>query len=96
MTELVGIPLSALAPSALVGIAVLMVLYGKLIPGRTYDEKVREVADWKREAEAWKAAAAETDKQNQAMLRAFGPTLTDFLQGLRRAGVGTTDDGEDS
>jgi hypothetical protein len=30
------------------------------------------------------------------MLNAFGPTLTDFLAGLRRAGVGTRDGGEDA
>lgn len=89
MTELIGIPVSALAPSALLGIVVLMILTGKLITLREYREKVRE-------AEAWKAAADESNAQNAAMLRAFGPTLTDFLQGLRRAGVGTREDGEDS
>lgn len=96
MTELAGIPVGALAPSALLGLTVLLILTDRLVPRRRLEEKEREVDGWKQEAAAWKSAADETSKQNAAMLRAFGPTLTDFLQGLRRAGVGTREEGVDS
>jgi hypothetical protein len=96
MTELVGLPVGALAPSALLGLTVLLILTDRLVWHKRLDALEQKVAEWQKEAEAWKSAADETSKQNAAMLRAFGPTLTDFLQGLRRAGVGTREDGEDS
>lgn len=96
MTEIVGIPISALAPSALAGIAVLLILTGHLIPKRTHDEKTHEANEWRTESRIKDQQILELTEQNRAMLNAFGPTLTDFLQGLRRAGVGTHDDGEDS
>lgn len=96
MTEIAGIPFDVLAPSALLGLVVLLILTDRLVPRRRLDEKAAEVEGWKQEAEAWKAAADETNKQNAAMLRAFGPTLTDFLQGLRRVGVANQEEGIDS
>lgn len=96
MTELVGIPVGALAPSALLGLTVLLILTDRLVWHKRLDAMERKVEEWQKEAEAWKAAADETAKQNAAMLRAFGPTLTDFLSGLRRAGVGTREEGVDS
>lgn len=95
MTELVGIPLEILAPSALAGLAVLMVLTGRLVPRRTYDDKAHEAAEWRTEARLNQQTVVELTEQNQAMLRAFGPTLTDFLQGLRRAGIGAETRGGD-
>ena len=96
MTELVGIPVGALAPSALLGLTVLLILTDRLVWHKRLEAMERKVEEWQKEAEAWKASAEETSKQNAAMLRAFGPTLTDFLQGLRRAGVGTREEGVDS
>lgn len=96
MTELVGIPVGALAPSALLGLTVLLILTDRLVWHKRLDAAEKKVEEWKEEAGFWKAAADETSKQNAAMLRAFGPTLTDFLQGLRRAGVGTREEGVDS
>ena len=96
MTEIVGIPVGALAPSALLGLTVLLILTDRLVWHKRLDALEKKVEEWQKEAEAWKAAADETSKQNAAMLRAFGPTLTDLLHGLRRAGVGTREEGFDS
>ena len=103
MTELVGIPVGALAPSALLGLTVLLILTDRLVWHKRLDAAElradaaeQRASEWEQEAEAWKESARETSKQNAAMLRAFGPTLTDFLQGLRRAGVGTREEGVDS
>ena len=96
MTEIIGIPISAVAPSALAGIAVLLVLTGYLIPKRTHDEAIHDRDEWRSESRVKDQQILELTEQNQKMLNAFGPTLTDFLAGLRRAGVGTREDGEDS
>lgn len=97
MPELIGIPLDVLAPSALLGVAVLMILTGRLVPRRTYDDKAHEATEWRTESRLKDQQILELTNQNQAMLRAFGPTLTDFLQGLRRAGVGPVpEEGEDA
>jgi hypothetical protein len=96
MADIIGIPVSALAPSALAGLAVLLVLTGRLIPKRTHDEVTHDRDEWRAESRVKDQQILELTEQNKAMLNAFGPTLTDFLAGLRRAGVGTRDDGEDA
>lgn len=96
MTEILGIPVGALAPSALAGIAVLLVLTGYLIPKRTHDEVTHDRDEWRTESRVKDQQIFELTEQNQKMLNAFGPTLTDFLAGLRRAGVGIREDGEDT
>lgn len=96
MSELIGVPIEILAPSALAGLAVLLILTGRLIPRSTYDDKVHEANEWRSESRIKDQQILELTEQNRSMLRAFGPTLTDFLAGLRRAGVGTREEGEDS
>jgi hypothetical protein len=96
MSDIIGIPVSALAPSAIAGLAVLLVLTGRLIPKRTHDEATHDRDEWRAESRVKDQQILELTEQNKAMLNAFGPTLTDFLAGLRRAGVGTRDDGEDA
>lgn len=96
MTEIAGIPVSAFAPSALAGLAVLLILTGWLIPKRTHDEVTHDRDEWRAESRVKDQQILELTEQNQKMLNAFGPTLTDFLSGLRRAGVGTREDGEDT
>ena len=96
MTEIIGIPISALAPSAIAGLAVMLVLTGYLIPKRTHDDVTHDRDEWRAESRVKDQQILELTEQNQKMLNAFGPTLTDFLAGLRRAGVGTREDGEDA
>lgn len=55
------------------------------------DATAREVEDanherneWRTEARLNQQTAVELNEQNRAMLSAFGPTLTDFLDSLRR------------
>lgn len=58
-----GIPLSVLTPSALLGIGVLLILTGKLIPRRTYDDKVHEADEWRTESRIKDQQLAERDLQ---------------------------------
>lgn len=92
MTELVGIPVSVLAPSALCGLFVLLVFTGQLIPKRTHDEVVHDRNEWRAESRVKDQQVVELQEQNAKMLNAFGPTLTDFLRSLRRAGVEARDE----
>lgn len=91
MHELIGIPITTLAPSALAGIAVLLVLTGRLVPRRTYDDKVHESTEWRTESRIKDQQILELTEQNTKMLNAFGPTLTDFLKQLRRVAVESRD-----
>lgn len=63
MTDLLGIPLSALAPGAIAGIACLLVLTGRLVPRRTYDDEVGRANQWMAEARIKDQQIAEKDTQ---------------------------------
>src|SRR5688500_320591 len=52
---------------------------------RVEDEQ-HEKGEWRTESRLKDQTLSELNQQNRAMLDAFGPTLTDFLQSLRRAG----------
>lgn len=83
MNEILGISADILAPSALVGLFVLAILTGRLVPRRTYDDKVHECNEWRAESRIKDQQLLEVTEQNTKMLNAFGPTLTAFLRELR-------------
>lgn len=63
---------------------------------RELDDAHHERNEWRTEARLRDQAVAELAEQNRSMLDAFGPTLTDFLTSLRRAGVGPSNgEGDD-
>lgn len=78
-------PVGVLTPSALLGVTIFLILRGYLVPRKNYDEKAHEAAEWRTESRIKDQQIHELTEQNTAMLRAFGPTLTDFLRGLRQA-----------
>lgn len=104
-----GIPLAVFDGLGVVAVVALvgwLVWSGRLIPKATHDAQVQSLNDriddeqhekgeWRTEARLKDQTVAELNQQNQAMLNAFGPTLTEFLQSLRRAGVGAREDGGD-
>lgn len=51
---------------------------------REIDDANHERGEWRVEARLNQQAIVELTEQNRAMLTAFGPTLTDFLNSLRR------------
>lgn len=51
---------------------------------RALDDANHERGEWRAEARLNQQAVVELTEQNRAMLTAFGPTLTDFLDSLRR------------
>lgn len=54
---------------------------------REVEDANHERSEWRTEARLKDQTVAELSAQNKAMLDAFGPTLTDFLEGLRRLGL---------
>lgn len=78
-----GIPIYTLTPSMLVGLVVLMVLTGRLVPRRTYDDQVERANQWMAESRIKDQQIHELAEQNTAMLREFGPTVTQFMDALR-------------
>lgn len=67
-----GIPIGSLTPSVLLGIFVLMVFLGWLVPKSVYkttlDDKDKQIATWKLAYETEKAAHALSAAQNTEML----------------------------
>lgn len=86
MEAIGGIPLTVLTPSALLGLCVLLVLTGRLVPRRTYDDKVHEANEWRTESRLKDAQLAEKDKQLGHMGEVGRNVLhvMDALQVLRR------------
>lgn len=79
-------PVEVLTPSALLGLAIFLILRGYLVPRKTYDDKCHEVDEWRTEARIKDQQIHELTEQNTALLRDFGPLLTDFLHDLRESG----------
>lgn len=98
-----GISLALANGIGVVGVVLVvgwLVWSGRLMPKATHDAHValinQQLDDERHEKDEWRAESRikdaqiqELTDQNTAMLTAFGPTLTDFLHGLRRAGVGS-------
>lgn len=55
---------------------------------REVEDANHERSEWRTEARLKDQTVAELSAQNKAMLDAFGPTLADFLESLRRLDLG--------
>jgi hypothetical protein len=63
-----GVPITGLTAPALLGIAVMMLLLGRLVPRSTYDEKAKEAERWRLAYEAEREARATSDAQTVELL----------------------------
>lgn len=63
-----GIPVVGLTAPALLGIAVLLLLLGRIVPRPTLEDKKQEAADWKAAYEAEREARATADRQTGELL----------------------------
>jgi hypothetical protein len=73
-----GISVFQLTPGVLLGIVVLMILTGRLIPRYTYENKAKEAEQWRLAYEAERTARAESDAQTRELLE-VAKTSKDFL-----------------
>ena len=63
-----GIPVISFTPSVLLGIAILMLLTGRLIPKSTFLDKTKEAEQWHQAYEAERAARTISDAQTRELL----------------------------
>lgn len=76
-----GIPLSTLTPSFLLGLAVLMVFLGWIVPKRTLTRADEEAARWRKAYEAEREARATSDAQTVELLE-VAKSSHDFLAAM--------------
>jgi len=63
-----GIPVVGLTAPALLGITVLLLLMGRIVPRATMQDKIQEASDWKAAYEAEREARAKSDAQTVELL----------------------------
>lgn len=63
-----GIPVVGLTAPALLGITVLLLLMGRIVPRATMQDKIQEASDWKAAYEAERDARAKSDAQTVELL----------------------------
>ena len=79
-----GVPLGVLTPSAIAGLCVVLILTGRLVPRRTYDDKVHEADQWRTECRLKDQTITELNEMNGVMLHELGATMTQFMGSLRQ------------
>lgn len=68
MTMLDGIPLTDFSAPTILGIAILLLLFGKIVPRSTLADKERESERWRLAYEAEKEARITSDAQTAELL----------------------------
>lgn len=63
-----GIPIANLTPPVLLGIAVLLMLFGRIVPRSTLQDKIEEAERWRQAYEAEKEARVTSDAQTAELL----------------------------
>jgi len=63
-----GIPLVSLTPPVLLGVAILLLLFGRLWTNSAYQEKCRESERWRKAYETSEKARAISDAQSAELL----------------------------
>lgn len=94
--------MEAIPPGLLEGVGIAGILVflfwliatGRLSTRREVDDLRHDRDQWRTESRIKDQTIADLTKQNADMLNAFGPTLTDFLEGLRRAGINNGNGGQ--
>ena len=85
-SELMGINITQGGAVALLTLVVLMVLTGKLVPRRTYDDLLKERDTW-REAHTVSEAARTSERAQTQELLELSRTSAHALQALPRMGL---------
>jgi hypothetical protein len=88
-----GIPVAALTPSALLGIFVLMLFFGKIVPRAILQDKIEECNNWRQTAEAEREARATSDAQTRELLE-LAKTTNKLVQDMFGAAARIRESGE--
>lgn len=63
-----GLPVANLTAPALLGITILLLLFGKIVPRATLQDKIEECENWRKVAEAEREARITSDAQTRELL----------------------------
>ena len=88
-----GIPLGDLSAPVLLGIAVLMLLLGLLVPRRTLRDKAEESERWRQAFETEREARATSDSQTKELLE-LAKTTHAVIVAMFKTSEGTHQSGE--
>lgn len=88
-----GIPIATLTPSALLGIFVLMLFLGKIVPRSTLQDKIEESNNWRKAYETEREARATSDAQTKELLE-LAKTNNKLVEGLFGAAQRVRESGE--
>lgn len=76
-----GVPIADLTAPTLLGVGILFVLLGRLVPLYFYREKAKEADQWKEAFEAEREARAKSDAQTKELLE-IAKTTHDILSAM--------------
>lgn len=82
-----GVPIAELTPSALLGICVLLLLLGRIVPRSTLVDKAEECERWRLAYESERKARATLEEQTEELLevaRTSHSVLTAIFQNSSR------------
>lgn len=88
-----GVPLVSLSAPAILGITMLLILTGRLLPRSTYQEKVAEAERWRQAYEREREARAISDSQTRELLelarvnKSFLTAVFDRSEEVKQAGA---------
>jgi hypothetical protein len=77
-------PVGILAPSALAGLSVLLILTGRLVPRKTLEDIEHDRDEWRTAHRISETARQEERDHNAALIRDVAEPIKGFLQGFRK------------
>lgn len=83
MVEIYGIPVAGLTAPALVSIGILLIMTGRLVPRRTYDDALRDRDRWQEAHSVSEEARLTQTRQLDAVLE-VGETVKQVMNALDR------------
>jgi len=83
-----GIPVLQLTPPVLLGLCILFILTGRLVPRFFYNEKVKSAERWREAYEAERSARTLSDAQTRELLE-IAKVSEQFLTAVFKASEGS-------
>lgn len=85
-------PVAILTPSALLGLAIFLILSGRLVPRQTLRDVEHDRDEWRAAHRISETARLEEREHNGTLTRDIAEPLRGFLEGFRKAAGRTEED----
>lgn len=80
-SELLGIPIEVLTPAGLLGLVILFIVMGRLVPRRTMEDVIRDRDEWRAAHKISEESRAELAGQTKELLE-YARTTDAFIRSL--------------